>query len=186
MASNALHWIDTFGDLDGDGFVEYARQSPNGLVQQGWKDSRDSVFHSDGALADGPIALCGSGYVFAAKKGIAQVASALGRAERDRIAPGKKRKSSRSNLSKPSGAKGFPHMRLRWMVKSGDAKFVPPMQVSAFMAGLVLRNTPRQSRSNCYQRTDFRNGVYGRWLHPSCATARFRTTTARFGLMIMH
>lgn len=46
------------GDLDGDGFVEYARRSQHGLVQQGWKDSNDSVFHADGTLATAPIALC--------------------------------------------------------------------------------------------------------------------------------
>src|SRR5205814_4039594 len=54
----ALAWIDEYGDVDRDGFVEYARQSPNGLVQQGWKDSEDAVFHADGSLAAGPIALC--------------------------------------------------------------------------------------------------------------------------------
>ena len=48
----ALHWIDNYGDCDGDGFVEYSRQSKDGLVQQGWKDSNDSVFHADGTLAD--------------------------------------------------------------------------------------------------------------------------------------
>ena len=54
----ALGWIDEYGDVDGDGFVEYARRSPNGLTNQGWKDSFDSVFHADGTLAEGPIALC--------------------------------------------------------------------------------------------------------------------------------
>ncbi|MGH9434520.1 MAG: amylo-alpha-1,6-glucosidase, partial [Terriglobia bacterium] len=54
----ALHWVDEYGDSDGDGFVEYSRQSSTGLEQQGWKDSRDSVFHADGALAEGPVALC--------------------------------------------------------------------------------------------------------------------------------
>ena len=54
----ALAWIDHYGDRDGDGFVEYARQSPAGLIQQGWKDSHDSVFHADGSLAEPPIALC--------------------------------------------------------------------------------------------------------------------------------
>ncbi|PYX89568.1 MAG: amylo-alpha-1,6-glucosidase, partial [Acidobacteria bacterium] len=47
----ALAWIDRYGDKDGDGFVEYSRYSVNGLVQQGWKDSNDSVFHADGTLA---------------------------------------------------------------------------------------------------------------------------------------
>jgi glycogen debranching enzyme len=78
----ALHWIDRYGDADGDGFVEYARRSPTGLVQQGWKDSHDSVFHADGRLAEAPIALCEvQGYVYAAKLGAAQLADALGRPE---------------------------------------------------------------------------------------------------------
>lgn len=74
----ALEWIDTYGDRDGDGFVEYQRQNDNGLVQQGWKDSGDSVFYSDGRLAVGPIALCEvQSYVYAAKRGIAAVAKDL-------------------------------------------------------------------------------------------------------------
>src|SRR6266566_1394544 len=75
----ALDWIDNFGDRDGDGFVEYARLSSDGLVQQGWKDSNDSVFHANGRLAEGPIALCEvQGYVYAAKRGAAHLALVLG------------------------------------------------------------------------------------------------------------
>jgi glycogen debranching enzyme len=75
----ALHWIDAYGDRDGDGFVEYLRGSPNGLVQQGWKDSHDSVFHADGTPAQGPIALCEvQGYVYAARLAAAELADALG------------------------------------------------------------------------------------------------------------
>ncbi len=75
----ALEWIDKYGDRDGDGFVEYARHTDHGLVQQGWKDSNDSVFYSDGRLAAGPIALCEvQSYVYAAKKGISAVAKDLG------------------------------------------------------------------------------------------------------------
>jgi glycogen debranching enzyme len=44
----ALNWVDSFGDIDRDGIVEYARQTESGLSQQGWKDSHDSVFHADG------------------------------------------------------------------------------------------------------------------------------------------
>src|SRR5206468_3043769 len=78
----ALRWIDEYGDADGDGFIEYNRQSSGGLVQQGWKDSYDSVFHADGTLAEGPIALCEvQGYVYAAKRGIARVARSLGLVE---------------------------------------------------------------------------------------------------------
>ncbi len=75
----ALRWIDEFGDVDGDGFVEYARHSSNGLVQQGWKDSNDSVFHADGTLAKAPIALCEvQGYVYAAKIAASRLNCALG------------------------------------------------------------------------------------------------------------
>ncbi|MGH6950788.1 MAG: amylo-alpha-1,6-glucosidase, partial [Vitreimonas sp.] len=75
----ALQWIDRYGDIDHDGFVEYHRHSPSGLVQQGWKDSHDSVFHADGTLAEGPIALCEvQGYVYAAKLGAVQIAQAVG------------------------------------------------------------------------------------------------------------
>jgi glycogen debranching enzyme len=78
----ALHWIDTYGDADGDGFVEYRRRSKAGLVHQGWKDSQDSVFHADGTLAQGSIALCEvQGYVYAAKRFAAEMAATLGRAE---------------------------------------------------------------------------------------------------------
>jgi glycogen debranching enzyme len=87
-AMRALTWIDEYGDLDGDGFVEYGRRSPDGLVQQGWKDSHDSVFHADGRAAPGPIALCEvQGYVYAAKHGMAAVAAAIGEvAHADRLA----------------------------------------------------------------------------------------------------
>jgi glycogen debranching enzyme len=79
----ALKWIDTHGDRDGDGFVEYYRHSPKGLVHQGWKDSHDSVFHADGSAAQGPIALCEvQGYVYAAKRGAAELAMCLGHADR--------------------------------------------------------------------------------------------------------
>lgn len=75
----AIEWIDRYGDCDGDGFVEYARHSERGLVQQGWKDSQDSIFHEDGTLAEGPIALCEvQGYVYAAKVAAAVLADALG------------------------------------------------------------------------------------------------------------
>jgi glycogen debranching enzyme len=81
----ALHWIDRYGDADGDGFVEYQRQTDDGLVQQGWKDSQDSVFHADGTLARAPIALCEvQAYVYRARLAAADIALALG--DRDRAA----------------------------------------------------------------------------------------------------
>jgi glycogen debranching enzyme len=77
-----LEWIERWGDLDGDGFVEYARQTPKGLVQQGWKDSNDSIFHADGSLAPAPIALCEvQAYVYGAKRQAAGLAEALGESD---------------------------------------------------------------------------------------------------------
>jgi len=63
----ALKWIDDYGDRDGDGYVEYGRLAEDGLVNQGWKDSHDSIFHADGRTAEGPIALAEvQAYVYAA------------------------------------------------------------------------------------------------------------------------
>lgn len=79
----ALQWVDSSGDLDDDGFVEYRRRSNGGLAHQGWKDSHDAVFHADGSPAEAPIALCEvQGYVFAAKRRAARLALALGHPER--------------------------------------------------------------------------------------------------------
>jgi len=77
----ALVWIDHHGDRDG--FVEYQRQSTDGLLHQGWKDSNHAVFHADGSPAEGPIALCEvQGYVYAARRAAATIALMLGRTER--------------------------------------------------------------------------------------------------------
>jgi len=76
----ALAWIDGPADADGDGFIEYRRASELGLANQGWKDSYDAIFHADGRLAEGRIALAEvQGYVFAAKTAIARAARRLGK-----------------------------------------------------------------------------------------------------------
>lgn len=75
----ALAWIDGPGDPDGDGFVEYQRATEEGLANQGWKDSHDAIFHADGSMAVGPIALAEvQGYVYAAKRHAARCAERLG------------------------------------------------------------------------------------------------------------
>jgi len=79
----ALAWIDGPGDRDRDGFVEYHRSTADGLLNQGWKDSFDAIFHADGRLAEGPIALAEvQGYVYAAKKALARCAAHIGLSER--------------------------------------------------------------------------------------------------------
>jgi glycogen debranching enzyme len=79
----ALQWIDDHGDRDGDGFVEYHRETERGLANQGWKDSHDAIFHADGKKAEGAIALCEvQGYVYAAKRFAAGLCAELGFADR--------------------------------------------------------------------------------------------------------
>jgi glycogen debranching enzyme len=79
----ALAWIDGPGDTDRDGFVEYYRMTKEGLANQGWKDSHDAIFHADGRLAEGPIALAEvQGYVYMAKILAAKCARMLGNARR--------------------------------------------------------------------------------------------------------
>ena len=75
-ARAALDWIDRYGDLDGDGYVEYATRNPEtGLVNQCWKDSWNSILYADGRIAEGPIAVCEiQGYVYDAKQRVARLA----------------------------------------------------------------------------------------------------------------
>jgi glycogen debranching enzyme len=78
----ALRWIDEFGDEDGDGFVEYRRRSPRGLINQGWKDSRDANRNRDGTLAEAPLALVEvQAYVYAARRQMARLARLRGEHE---------------------------------------------------------------------------------------------------------
>ena len=78
----ALHWMATYGDPDGDGLIEYGRKSQNGLVNQGWKDSHDSIFHADGNIAKPPIALIEvQAYAEAAWRGASELARSLAKEE---------------------------------------------------------------------------------------------------------
>jgi glycogen debranching enzyme len=81
-ALRAMGWIEKWGDADSDGFLEYAKQSPTGLVNQGWKDSHDSVMHEDGTLAHAPIRLCEvQGYAFRARIAMSGLAKLLGKTD---------------------------------------------------------------------------------------------------------
>jgi glycogen debranching enzyme len=79
----ALLWMDKYGDRDSDGWIEYGRRSETGLANQGWKDSHDSIFHADGALARGSIALVEvQAYAYGAWRAAATIAARLGFMER--------------------------------------------------------------------------------------------------------
>jgi len=75
----AITWMKIYGDTDGDGFIEYKRQAPNGLIHQGWKDSDDAIFHADGSPAQGTLAVCEvQGYAYGALRAAATLAERLG------------------------------------------------------------------------------------------------------------
>ncbi|SMB98630.1 Glycogen debranching enzyme (alpha-1,6-glucosidase) [Thermanaeromonas toyohensis ToBE] len=84
-ASKALEWIDEYGDRDGDGFVEYLKESPLGIENQGWKDSEGAIVHRSGELARAPIALAEvQGYVYDAKVRWAFILEKLGEVAQSR------------------------------------------------------------------------------------------------------
>jgi glycogen debranching enzyme len=128
----ALGWINEYGDVDGDGFVEYAQKSAKGLSQQGWKDSFDSVFHSDGKLAEAPIALCEvQGYVYGAKQAVALLAEARG----DTLQSEKLRSEAETLKKKFDAAFWSQELGLYVLALDGNKK---PCNVRASNAGHTL------------------------------------------------
>jgi glycogen debranching enzyme len=78
-----VNWIDRYGDRDGDGFQEYQTRSTQGYENMAWKDAGDAVMYPDGSPVKGPKALCElQGYVFDAKRRLADAAEYLGDAAR--------------------------------------------------------------------------------------------------------
>ena len=78
----ALRWMETDGDADGDGFLDYT-PDPDGIRNQVWKDSGDSTFFEDGQSAEGHIATVEvQGYAYAAYLGAAALYEQAGDPER--------------------------------------------------------------------------------------------------------
>jgi glycogen debranching enzyme len=89
-ADRALEWVESFGDCDGDGFVEYRRKTDRGLINQGWKDSFDGINFADGSLARPPVALAEiQAYVYAAYLARAHIAREFGDAETEQRSAGR-------------------------------------------------------------------------------------------------
>ena len=179
----ALDWIERYGDVDGDGFVEYARRTAHGLVQQGWKDSHDSVFHADGTLAEAPIALCEvQAYVYARLAG--------GRRHRHRARPPRR---SRGLAAQGGGAarplRGGVLGRAAGHVRAGARRAQAPVP------GRQLERRPRavdRHRTDPARARRVADGLmseesFSGWgirtiaVVRRCATTRCRITTARCG-----
>ena len=139
----ALRWIDAHGDRDGDGFVEYYRETDSGLANQGWKDSYDAIFHADGSLAEGPIALCEvQGYVYAAKRSIAAVAARLGHRDACVRSSAAKPRACVISSRRRSGARISALTRSRSTAPSGPAAFAPRTLATPFSPALRIRSGP--------------------------------------------
>ena len=123
----ALGWIDRRADADG--FVSYERSTDDGLANQGWKDSHDSISHADGSLARGAIALCEvQGYVYAARLAGAAIAEALGRLAREAVVQRAQGGVAAGGVrGASSGSSGWGRMRWRWMGRGGRARCGRPM-----------------------------------------------------------
>jgi glycogen debranching enzyme len=79
----AVGWMEHHGDHDGDGLLDYEAGTPEGLRNQGWKDSEDGVLHEDGAPMEPPIALVEpQAYAIRGLRGIARLLALDGEAER--------------------------------------------------------------------------------------------------------
>ncbi len=81
----ALGWIDSYGDHDGDGLLDYRASTPAGLRNQGWRDSEDGVLDEHGTPLEPPIALIEpQAYAARAKRDLARLFAHAGEADRAR------------------------------------------------------------------------------------------------------
>ena len=179
----ALGWIDDHGDLDGDGFVEFARRAPGGLEIQSWKDSWDSQRFADGRVATPPIAAAEvQGYVFDAKTRLAEIALVVWR-DRDLAA----------RLEHEAAVLSQRFDRAFWIEDSAALRprarrrQTPGRQPLLEHGSVALERdravASRRLRSpiSCSRTACGRAGACGRCRATTPATARSRTTTARSG-----
>ena len=175
----ALGWLDAWGDRDGDGFVEYGRRNADGLVNQGWKDSHDSIFHADGALAKGPIALVEvQAYAYGAWRAGAAIARRLKRRE-DEVAAlhaGAPR-SCRARFDAGVLGRGARHLR------AGARR-----RQAALPGAHLERRTcaPDRDRPAVARRPGGRGADDCPRPSPAGASARWRRTEARYNPMSYH
>jgi glycogen debranching enzyme len=133
-AYRALEWISSYGDLDGDGLIEYVRRSPRGLINQGWKDSWDANIHRDGKIAQPPIALVEvQGYVYDAKYRMASLLRSFG----DTVNADRLKREAAEMLKRIEKMYWMPSRSFYAMALDGDKKQV---QVIASNPGHLLWN----------------------------------------------
>lgn len=174
----ALGWIEEYGDLDGDGLVEFGDKSTDSvhITQQGWKDSHDSLHWANGDEVEGPIALVEvQGYVYAAYAWLASVVETRGDAS---WAAGLRNKAERIREAVET---------LYWLPEVGfygqalDGRKRPVDQISSNPGHLLYCGLPSPERAVT---------VAGRLMQPDMLTRwgirTLSSTMARYNPMSYH
>ncbi len=178
----AAAWMEEVGARNGNGFVTYQRAAESGLSNQGWKDSSDAIFHADGRIPKGPIALVEvQGYVFAAYQGLAALAARRGEDERA---------AHWTELAERIRAAVEEHF---WMEDAGFYALAidgegkqcagPHLQCRAIcsMSGCRRRTRASASPASCCPRSSTAAGACARSPTTRSRSIRCPTTTARSG-----
>jgi glycogen debranching enzyme len=140
--SAALNWLIKYGDIDGDGLIEYRRKTDKGLLNQGWKDSGDAMAHADGTLALAPIALVEEqGYAADAFRRAAELIGLLGDAEQAN------RLTSRSNELMQELDKSFWLAESRYFAMALDRDKRPLAVMSSNPGHLLFTQTINAQRA---------------------------------------
>jgi glycogen debranching enzyme len=157
-AYQALNWIDQYGDLDGDGFIEYQRRSPRGLVNQGWKDSWDANMHRDGTIAKPPIALVeAQGYVYDAKYRMASLMRSFGD-----IQTAEKLKRDAAELARRF-ERAFWRPQLGFYAMALDAEKKPLEVISSNPGHLLFTRMANRERCRAVANRMMRDDMFSGW-----------------------
>jgi len=141
----ALRWNRRGRRSGPDGFVEIPARLGTGPRQPGWKDSYDAIFHADGRLAEGYIALAEvQGYVFAGKRLAARCAARLGKDDMAQTARGRKPRCSPSASRKHSGATNSAPTRWRFDGAKQQCKVRSSNAGQVLFSGMVSAERARK------------------------------------------
>lgn len=153
----ALVWMERYGDLDGDGYLEYMKKAPRGLDNQGWKDSVDGIVDEGGNPLSPPIALVEvQGYMYAAKQKIADVYEGLGdpeRAQQLREEAATLRRRINADFWMPEG----------YYALALDADKRPAKVVTSNAGQLQWSGVPTQARARRQIERIMRNDMFSGW-----------------------
>lgn len=154
----ATNWILEYGDLDGDGLIEYCRRNPKGLFNQGWKDSGDANRHADGRIAQPPIALVEvQGYCVRALCAASELLSFLGEGELAQ------RAATRSQEIRDLIEKKFWLSDRKYYAMALDRDKVP-LRVNASNPGhLLFARAISNERARQTAKKLLRNGLFSGW-----------------------